>query len=308
MSDKIRGLLAGLTAAAIWGGMYVVSKVTLEVIPPFTLLSLRLGLGAAALGLVWWRTGGTGLTRRNASASLPSLSFRAGLPEALALGLLGYGVSLGLQFVGTRLSTASNGAVITSATPAFVFLFARWLLWERVSRRRAAALAVATLGVLLVVDVRAAELAPGMFRGNLALAGAAVSWAWYSALVRRAARRMAVLPMTIAAFLGGLAVAVPGAVCELRTEGVGELTPGIWLGVLYLGLVSTAAAAYLWNKAFELLEAGPASLTFFAQPLVGAALGALLLGERLSGGFLAGAALIGAGVWLAAATPAGVES
>lgn len=37
--------LAGLCAASIWGGMYVVSKVVLEVIPPFALLTTRLILG-----------------------------------------------------------------------------------------------------------------------------------------------------------------------------------------------------------------------------------------------------------------------
>ena len=46
------GLLAGLGAAAIWGGMYVVSKVVLEVIPPFALLSTRLILGILTLSLV----------------------------------------------------------------------------------------------------------------------------------------------------------------------------------------------------------------------------------------------------------------
>ncbi len=46
------GLISGLGAAAIWGGMYVVSKVVLEVIPPFSLLSLRLIMGAIALGIV----------------------------------------------------------------------------------------------------------------------------------------------------------------------------------------------------------------------------------------------------------------
>ena len=47
MSHKqiLPGLLSGLIAASIWGGMYVVSKVVLNVIPPFTLLSLRLILG-----------------------------------------------------------------------------------------------------------------------------------------------------------------------------------------------------------------------------------------------------------------------
>ncbi len=46
------GVFAGIAAASIWGGMYVVSKIVLEVIPPFALLTIRLAMGAAALGLV----------------------------------------------------------------------------------------------------------------------------------------------------------------------------------------------------------------------------------------------------------------
>ena len=57
---------------------------------------------------------------------------------------------------------------------------------------------------------------------------------------------------------------------------------------------------YLWNMAFARLEAGVASLTFFAQPVVGAGLGALLLGEQLTGMFFLGGLLIGFGLLLAA--------
>jgi drug/metabolite transporter (DMT)-like permease len=56
---------------------------------------------------------------------------------------------------------------------------------------------------------------------------------------------------------------------------------------------------YLWNKAFVLLEAGVASLTFFAQPVVGAGLGALFLGEHLTLSSIIGGVLIGIGLWLA---------
>ena len=49
-STSARGAIYGITAAAIWGGMYVVSDVVLHVIPPFALLSLRLVIGAAILG------------------------------------------------------------------------------------------------------------------------------------------------------------------------------------------------------------------------------------------------------------------
>ena len=76
--------------------------------------------------------------------------------------------------------------------------------------------------------------------------------------------------------------------------------PGIIVGVLYLGVVSTAIAALLWNVAYQRLEAGVAALTFFAQPIVGAGLGILLLGEKISGIFIIGAFLILLGIYLAA--------
>ncbi len=60
-SRTATGIISGTLAAAIWGGMYVVSKWVLDVIPPFSLLSLRLLLGLAGLGAVAvWRGGGLG--------------------------------------------------------------------------------------------------------------------------------------------------------------------------------------------------------------------------------------------------------
>ena len=67
-------------------------------------------------------------------------------------------------------------------------------------------------------------------------------------------------------------------------------------GVLYPGIISTALAAFLWNKAFELLDVGIASLTFFAQPVVGAILAAALLRENLSAFLVIGGILIGIGL------------
>jgi drug/metabolite transporter (DMT)-like permease len=287
MKKQTVGILSGLAAAAIWGGMYVVSKVVLDVIPPFTLVTLRLVLGIAVLWVIIARRGGMGFTRQQ-------------ILLAVGVGWVGYGVSLGLQFIGTRLSTASNGALVTSATPAFVLLFAAWILGERITGRRLFALTVSTLGVLAVIDPRTARFSPDLFLGNLSLVAAALTWALYSVLVRRVTRQLEVLPATMIFFWGGLLISVPGTGWELRTIPVGHINLGVVLGVLYLGIISTALAMYLWNRAFAILEAGKASLTFFAQPVVGAGLGALFLHEKLSFLFLVGGVLIGIGLWLSA--------
>jgi drug/metabolite transporter (DMT)-like permease len=281
------GIIAGLTAAAIWGAMYVVSKVVMEVIPPFTLITLRLLLGSLTLWLIIAFQGGIGFTRQQ-------------FLRVVGVGCIGYGVSIGFQFVGTKLSTASNGALVTSATPAFVLLFGAWILGERITKRRLAALGLATAGVIVVIDPRTVSLASEMFLGNLSLVAAAITWALYSVLIRKVTRDLDTLRVSLVAFWGGFIVAIPMGIREVNTIGVGEITAGVIAGVLFLGIISTALAMYLWNTAFALLEAGAASLTFFAQPVVGALLGAYFLGERLTPLFMIGGVLIGLGIYLAA--------
>jgi drug/metabolite transporter (DMT)-like permease len=281
------GIFAGLAAAGIWGGMYVVSKVVLDVIPPFALLTLRLILGGVCLGAVVLARGGFRATRRD-------------WRRVLLVGVVGYGFSLGLQFTGTRLSTAATASLVTSASPVFILLFGAWLLHEPVTGRRLAALALASLGVVAVLDPRTAVLGQRAFLGNLALLGAALTWGLYSVLVKQASGYLNTLEVSFIVLLGGLPIGVPLAWVELRTIGIGDITPGVIAGVLYLGIISTALAMYLWNKSLALLDAGLVSLLFFAQPVVGVALGGWLLHEPLGFAFWLGAALIGAGLLLAA--------
>lgn len=283
MNKTLVGILCGLGAASIWGGMYVVSKVVLDIIPPFSLVTLRLLLGAATLGIV--------LPLR----VFPILS-RKQVFQVVGVGFIGYGISLSLQFLGTKLSTAANGSLVTSATPAFVLIFAWILLKEKITSRRLLSLVLATLGVVAVIDPRSAQLNPDLFLGNLLLLGAAVTWALYSVLVRKVTQNLGVLPFSLIAFLGGLPVTVPAGAWELKTLGVGEISLGIVGGVLFLGIISTALAMILWNNAFALIDASLASLTFFAQPVVGTLLGWAFLGERITPLFLLGGFLIGIGL------------
>ena len=81
--------------------------------------------------------------------------------------------------------------------------------------------------------------------------------------------------------------------------------PLVWGGVLYLGVVSTAGAFWLWNKGLGMVEASTGALYFFLQPLVGTLLGWLLLGEKPGAAFWAGAALILGGVLFVVREPAG---
>jgi drug/metabolite transporter (DMT)-like permease len=267
--------------------MYVVSKVVLDVIPPFTLLTIRLVLGALVLGMVILLRGKREFTREQ---------FRA----SFLVGFVGYGISLGFQFVGTKLSTASNGSLVTSATPAFVLLFAPFLLNEKNTLRRVLALIASTLGVIAVIDPRTASFSSTLFLGNLSLLAAALTWALYSVLVRKVSTNTDLLASSAVMLLAGIPSSVLFSVFEIKNPGIGEITLGIIGGLLFLGIISTALAMFLWNYAFAELPAAFASLTFFAQPIVGTLLGWFFLGEKITPLFIVGGVLIGIGILISA--------
>lgn len=290
MSPLFRGAVYGISAAAIWGGMYVVSDVVLRTIPPFTLLTIRLLIAVVILGIAARRSG----------AALPD---RRSLTSILSIGFIGFGISLGAQFVGTDFSTAVNGALITSASPAFILLFASLVLREQLTARRIAAVLLATAGVIVIVDLAQIDFGSDYFVGNLALALAALTWGLYSVLVRRASSRVDTLMFSFLAPIGGLALTIPAAVLELNSRPVGSIDVEIILGILYLGVVSTAVAMFLWNRAFALVDASVASLFFFAQPLVGTLLGVALLGQEMTANLWVGSLLITLGVLLSLSRP-----
>jgi drug/metabolite transporter (DMT)-like permease len=279
-TNPIWGFLSGLTAAAIWGGMYVVSKVVMAVIPPFSLIVTRLALGILTLAIIVVVRKGWKVSPRQ-------------FWQIFGVGLVGYGISLGFQFVGTNLSTAANGSLVTSTTPAFVLLFAALLLAERITLRRLLALLIATAGVVAVIDPRNAALSPSFFWGNICLVAAALTWALYSVLIRKVTRDTDVLTTTLIAFIGGLPVCLPLSGWEALTGHFGTISLGVVGGVLFIGIISTALAMVLWNTAFAVLDAGAASLTFFAQPVVGTLLSVLFLNERITPLFVIGGVLIG---------------
>ncbi|SEN31754.1 DMT family transporter [Lihuaxuella thermophila] len=270
-------------AAAIWGGMYVVSKMVFSYIPPWVLLELRFIIGLAVLAIWAWLNQAWQVNKRD-------------LFLLAIIGFVGYTGSIGLQFVGTDLSGAAMGSLITAASPALISFFAWRLLKERLSVWKISALVLASIGVVVVIGWP--DQSPS-FMGNWILFGAAVTWALYTVLSRVQTQKYSSLTVTTWANVFGVLFTAPVAYWEYTKSAVQLPTdPWVWAGVLYIGIISTALAFYFWNKGFEYIDASTGSLFFFIQPLVGSILGYLLLDEVLDWNFLTGAILICIGIYL----------
>ncbi|WP_268238397.1 DMT family transporter [Calditerricola satsumensis] len=222
-------------------------------------------------------------------------------PMAVALGFVGFVVSLGTQFVGTKWAGAANGALITSTSPAFIVLFAALLLRERITWVKAASVALATVGVGVVIGPEALWSGSGgqALWGKLLLLVAGMTWGLYTVMGKRFSQRHGALATTFWACVTGAVLNLPFALLEPAPRPLADWPLAAWAAVAYIAFVSTAVAFFLWNYGFQLIDAGTGSLFFFAQPLVGALLGWGWLGEPLGMGFVVGGLLIAAGVVLA---------
>ncbi|MDM5297053.1 DMT family transporter [Bacillus pumilus] len=268
MNEKYIGALYLAIAASIWGGMYVVVKVTVVVVPPLELVWMRYAVAGVVLIFTIWRLG---------------YSFRLDrkdIPLIVVIGLIGNFLSIVTQEIGTMYTTAQMGAVITSATPAFMALFAFFLLKEAITVRKCISILLATVGVMIMIGRVAVQT--DEFVGGLSLVIAAFTWALMSVLLKRVPGTYPQVVTTTYAIIVAFIALTPPVLYRLPQLDVEQMVrPEIWGGILYLGIISTALAFFLWNKGLQLMDASSGGLFFFFQPVVGTTLGWLLLGEDI---------------------------
>ncbi|WP_255171737.1 DMT family transporter [Natrononativus amylolyticus] len=288
-------VLAPLLAAALWGGLYVVSKWGFNTVPPLTLAFLRITVGSIALLII------VRLKYPNRTTS------RRDVLGFTALGVV-VAVSIVTQFVGTDLTTASQGSLITVLTPVFTVALGIVVLGERLTGRLLTGLVLAAVGTIIVLSGQydLTDLRGGATVGIGMLLIASATWAVYTVWGKPLIERYSALET--AAYSSAVAVPVTGILVPyeiLTTEFSPHLllvTPSIVVAILYLGLAGTAGAWYLWYKGMEYGDASVVSAFFFAQPVVGAAFGAVFLGEQLGSRFLIGGVVMAVGVYLVATT------
>jgi len=278
-----------LGANVVYGTSYVVARVTLESIPPAMLAFTRLALGALALVL---------FSRRQPAPPLSGPDRRA----IAWMGILGFAGAYVCSNWGIAHSTATNGALLITVEPIAMILLSPWYLGERLSRRGAigAALTIAGTVVLVVNGIPGVteKLVPH-WAGDLVLVVAGVAYASYSLLGRRVLERHPPLGVTIRSLVWGAAALLPIAALEWAAGARPIWSATAVSGTLYLAVVITALGYVVWNWALARVPAPRAAIFLNVQPIVGALLGAVVLGEPVTVFTAAGGILVVTGLLVA---------
>lgn len=263
-----------LLVAVIWGSSYTVAKQALWFYPVLGFLAIRFGLTFFLL-LPQLRGGG----RR---------AIRPGLP----LGLVMLGIFL-CETWGVMLTSASNAAFLISLCVVFT-PFVEWaMLHQRPSNLLFVACALSLTGVWLLTGGMAISLNLG---DGLMLA-AAVLRAVLVCLTRRLTAGLEVPPLALTAVQSGVVASGCLVLGFSLPDGLPALpqSPAFWAAALYLVGFATLFALYVQNLALGRTSATRVSLLMGSEPLFGAIIAGIWLGERLGvQGWIGGLLIIAA--------------
>lgn len=272
-----------LALSVLWGGSFFFTGIAIKALPPFTIVLLRVGLAALIL-----------------LALLPLQGLRLPRDRRVWAAFFGMGflnnVTPFCLIVWGQTEIASGLAAILNATTPLWTVIAAHLLTgeERMTANRLAGVMVGLGGVALMVGPQALAGLGAQVAAQLAVLGAAISYA-FAAIFGRRFRALGVPPMVTAT--GQVTVAaVMLAPVALAVDRPWTLAmPGlpVWAAILGLAALSTALAYGLYFRILSTAGATNLALVTFLIPISAVLLGALVLGERLEPLHFVGMAMIG---------------
>ncbi len=282
-----------LAAGVLWGTTGTAQAFAPEGAQPYAIGALRLLVAGAAL-----------IPYALARKALPSSQGWPILPTfAAALGIAAYQP---LFFGAVATTGVAVGTIVAiGSAPILAGALAWSVSGERPSARWAVATGLAVLGTALLIVGDAGD---GATIEGLALAlGAGAAYAVYVV----ASKRLLELhePNAVIAVVFGMSALFLLPIL-IFAELDWAFTVGGMVAILYLGLVATVLAYVWFARGLNLLPVGPTVTLSLAEPMTAAALGLLLLDERLGATVVIGALLLVAGLAIVGLQPsrAGAES
>jgi drug/metabolite transporter (DMT)-like permease len=293
-SQQRNARLALALLSLSWGVTWPLMRIALEEIPPFSMRAASSGLGILTLAVL------VRLGRR--SFAVPGR--RAWIHLGVA-GLLNITFFTMLVAFAQLSAATSRVTILAYSMPIWASLLAWPILGERLDATRGAALLLCAVGIAVLVGPLLGHGAPV---GLLLALGAALSWGAGTVYLKWA--RIGADPVVTTFWQLVISFVVVG-VCVPFIDGA----PPVWpphikpvLALIFIGVVGSGIAYFLWFDSVHRLPAATASIGVLSVPLIGVLASTAILGERPTVPDLIGFALIFVASGFVLLTPAAQEN
>ena len=275
--------------SVLWGGSFFFFEILLEHWQPLTIVTLRVAIATLFLWIF------LGLSK----TPLPK-TMKAWV-ALFVVGILNNVIPFFLIVWGQTHITAGMSSILNATTPIFTVIVAGALLAdERITGQKLIGVIVGLIGTVVMIgpEVLVGGLTSGNAIGQLAVIGAAISYAFAGVWSRRF-KTLGITPLVIAAGQTLMATLILIPIVLMIEAPLGTLETAsqtIWAAMIGLAVFSTAFAYLLYFKLIETAGATNASLVTFLVPISAILLGVFFLDEEFTRSQGIGMSLIGLGL------------
>jgi drug/metabolite transporter (DMT)-like permease len=179
-------------------------------------------------------------------------------------------------------STVSAGVagLLVALGPVFIALLSRASLKERIGANVLVALAVATLGAI-ILSIPEISSSQSSIIGVLEIVMTAISYAFFAVLSKPLVSKYGALPVAIRAGTIGTSMLLPLLSTSFFSK-VSKLPPIGWYAVLYLSILSTVVGYSMFYTLVSRGNVSRLSIQLYLIPIISMIGGAVLLGQRIT--------------------------
>jgi drug/metabolite transporter (DMT)-like permease len=263
----------------LWGGAFFFIGVAVRELPPFTIVLVRVALGAILLLPVFRLLGGT----------LPKTA--AGWMPFLVMGLFTNVIPFSFLAAGQTYISSGLTSVLNATTPLFTVLVLAAFGDEALTVRRVTGVVIGLIGVI-VLRAPWLEQSHGQTIGMLLCLGGALSYGFSGLWGRR--KLTGVAPITSATcqlICSTVVMAIVAAAVD-RPWQLPMPSAATWGALLGLAALGTSLAYIVFFQIMNRSGASNVMLVTLLIPVTAILLGVLVLGEPLSAHEILGALII----------------
>ena len=275
-----------LLLSMLWGGSYFFVEIALLEWSPLLIVAVRVVIAATVIwGIVL-------------AAGLPVPRSRSAWMAFFWMGLLNNIFPFLLIVWGQKEIESGLAAILTAAAPIFTVIVAGvWLKDEPVTRSKLLGAVLGLIGVVVLIGPSALAGLDANLLAQLAVLGAALSYAFAGVYARRFPR-LNIDPIVAAAgqlLMSSLIMILLALMFEAPNQLI-ESSAKVWIAVGLMAVFSTALAYILYFRLLASAGATNAILVTLLIPVTAILLGTIILDERLQWLHFLGMVVIGLGL------------
>ena len=215
---------------------------------------------------------------------------------AFLCGLTGGAMYFVLQNIALKLTLLSDVVIVIAVNPLLTTILAAiFLKEEHFSWKILLSSMVAFAGVAVVTFREGFVWGNGLL-GNVLAFLAALAWAVYCVILKRVQGRHSTLSITRKVMIYGTLCALPVMLFEPVTPISTLLRTDVLLNMLFLALICSMAAFFIWNLVIKKIGAIRSSNYLYLDPVISIIIGVIVLNERVGAVAVVGCALVLLGV------------